>query len=139
MTTMIDLDRIEGEFLQAFIRDGGVEPVSAIVAKGRIVDAFPVLDDRATFTDIVRRRCREADADTVVVYAEAWVAKDAPDSPRPSMRRDRQEVLMAYTETVTGGKVRCWPIIRKDGQQVLLGDMFTMDTAGGGFENLLGR
>ena len=47
----IDLRRIEGEFLQAFLRDGGMEPVSKIIAGGRIVDAIPVLDDRTAFTN----------------------------------------------------------------------------------------
>ncbi len=134
---MIDLDRIEGEFLQAFLRDGGVEPISIVVAGGSIVDALPVFDNRAIFTDIVRRRCRETGADTVVVYSEAWVATDRPGSPRPALRPDRQEVLMAYIETAKGATVRAWPIIR--GERVLLGDMQTMATeAGGGFDNLLG-
>lgn len=44
----IDLDRIEGEFLQAFLRDGDVSPVSIIVAGGSIVDSLPVLGDRAS-------------------------------------------------------------------------------------------
>jgi len=135
----IDLERIEGEFLQAFLRDGNVEPVSVVVAGDRIVDVFPVLGDRALFAQIVQRRCRETGADTVVVYSEAWVAVDFPGSPRPTDRADRQEVLMAYTETAAGGGVRVWPIIRKGGR-VLLGSVQTMGTeAGGGFDNLLGR
>jgi len=135
----IDLGRIEGEFLQTFLRDGGVPPISIIVAGGRIVDSLPVLGDRALFTEIVRRRCRETGADTVVVYAEAWGAVDSPDSPRPSMRPDRRELLMAYTENDSGSSVRAWPIIRNCGR-VLLGDVQTMGTAaGGGFDNLLGR
>lgn len=142
---MVDLDRIEGEFLEAFIRDGGVEPVCVIFAGSRMIDSIPVMNDRAAFTDFVRRICRETSADTVVVYAEAWGAKDSPDSLRPSMRRDRQELLMTYTETAESATVRGWPIIRiaggaLAGLRVLLGDMFTMDTkAGGGFDNLLGR